>query len=574
MILAILAGLAAAFSISGGVRVDSAKDRLKNAADRYREIVSSYEKAKGRLNKALQTVGTHATRSIESLKLANRMLTPLKRGFDVPKAGKSTANGKLALDTLSKSALTVTSYKEIVLAGGVGLGVGSAAAAGSWVAVSTLGAASTGTAIASLHGVAATNAILASLGHGALAVGGGGMAAGAATLGGIVLLPVAAFVGFAAHAKADEINEKAVEIEKSNRDNSKTLAIVEEQVPDFEQLISRISSATDELETSVTKAKSLLFRRGFLSRVYKRFRLWITGAYYTKAEMRHVDDLRAAIDRFLNVIGADRRAYTREGAREPASILKLKCSDSTDNSSFDGNAKGIETEDRGHLIWWILILIGATGLCIILTRHSSVSLHPPTINSRSTSTSSDAGAVKPSASVGPKLAASPLPTMADEKLAMLDAPSNAFPIDITPTSTQDRTESKRLDNEGLRMLSGANPDLAGARNDFERSFQMDSTNVEALNNLGYVYGRLGDYQTAESILLKVLDFSPNRKAAQGNLGAIQAELGKAQEAADHFCLYVHHFDSLEHGKSTLSRDFKDGDSNVKAAIDLTLANCS
>lgn len=161
-----------------------------------------------------------------------------------------------------------------------------------------------------------------------------------------------------------------------------------------------------------------------------------------------------------------------------------------------------------------------------------------------------------------------------EATPILSPQPNASPLDLTPRSVQDPVESKRLNTDGLHALSGANPDLANARNDFERSFQLDSTSVEALNNLGYVYGRLGDYQTAESILVKVLDMSPTRKAAQGNLGAVQAELGKTKDAADHFCQYIRHFDSLEQGKSTLSRVFKDADSNVKAAIDLTLANCN
>lgn len=46
----------------------------------------------------------------------------------------------------------------------------------------TFGVASTGTAISALSGAAATNAALAWLGGGALAVGGGGMAAGEAFL--------------------------------------------------------------------------------------------------------------------------------------------------------------------------------------------------------------------------------------------------------------------------------------------------------------------------------------------------------------------------------------------------------
>jgi hypothetical protein len=53
--------------------------------------------------------------------------------------------------------------------------------------VGLLASASTGTAIAGLHGVAATNAILAWLGGGAIATGGGGIAAGATVLSGITI---------------------------------------------------------------------------------------------------------------------------------------------------------------------------------------------------------------------------------------------------------------------------------------------------------------------------------------------------------------------------------------------------
>lgn len=53
--------------------------------------------------------------------------------------------------------------------------------------VSSIGAASTGTMISTLHGAAASNAILAWLGGGAIANGGGGMAVGAMVLGGITI---------------------------------------------------------------------------------------------------------------------------------------------------------------------------------------------------------------------------------------------------------------------------------------------------------------------------------------------------------------------------------------------------
>ena len=69
---------------------------------------------------------------------------------------------------------------------GTGVAAGAAVAsiapkAVMWVAT-TFGTASTGTAISALSGAAATNAALSWLGGGALAVGGGGMAAGHALL--------------------------------------------------------------------------------------------------------------------------------------------------------------------------------------------------------------------------------------------------------------------------------------------------------------------------------------------------------------------------------------------------------
>ena len=54
-------------------------------------------------------------------------------------------------------------------------------------AITTFGVASTGTAISTLSGAAASNAVLAFLGGGSLAVGGGGIAAGSAILSDIAI---------------------------------------------------------------------------------------------------------------------------------------------------------------------------------------------------------------------------------------------------------------------------------------------------------------------------------------------------------------------------------------------------
>lgn len=166
-----------------------------------------------------------------------------------------------------------------------------------------------------------------------------------------------------------------------------------------------------------------------------------------------------------------------------------------------------------------------------------------------------------------------------ELAAQSATPSNIVPntdnsIESTRSVTANPQQSKRLNVEGIRIMSMAHPDFNDAKRVFEQATKLNQNNIEALNNLGYVYSRLGDYRFAEPILIRVIELAPTRKVAQGNLGEVQAKLGKTQDAANHFCQYVRLFDSLEHGKSILARTFNDPDPNVQAAVSFTLANCN
>ena len=151
-------------------------------------------------------------------------------------------------------------------------------------------------------------------------------------------------------------------------------------------------------------------------------------------------------------------------------------------------------------------------------------------------------------------------------------------VDSGHESTVDRSDaksSKELNAAGLRLLSARQSDFSEAKRTFEKAVQLDSTNIEALNNLGYVYSRIGDYRAAEAALLKVLAVAPTRRVAHGNLGYVEAKLGKTQEAVNHYCQYVRQFDSLERGKSALVHaNAADPDPNVQAAIEATVANCT
>lgn len=146
-------------------------------------------------------------------------------------------------------------------AAGVGAGV-AVAALGPTAAMgiaTTFGVASTGTAISALSGAAATNAALAWLGGGALAVGGGGMAAGEAFLAlagpvgwaiaGVALLGSGLFIW---KAKSDKQRLEMVFTLISERDTkSYELAVVE-----LSERIYRIQEEADLLDAAINKIQT------------------------------------------------------------------------------------------------------------------------------------------------------------------------------------------------------------------------------------------------------------------------------------------------------------------------------
>lgn len=128
-----------------------------------------------------------------------------------------------------------------------GVATGVSTALGVWALAGTIGTASTGTAIASLSGAAATNATLAWLGGGALATGGGGMAAGTVLLGGLVAIPAIAAMGLLSHLSANKkINEIKIE-------ENKLLGYIETVEKNL-VVLSAMEKRTTELIESISKA--------------------------------------------------------------------------------------------------------------------------------------------------------------------------------------------------------------------------------------------------------------------------------------------------------------------------------
>jgi len=141
------------------------------------------------------------------------------------------------------------------------------------------------------------------------------------------------------------------------------------------------------------------------------------------------------------------------------------------------------------------------------------------------------------------------------------------------TVRRDSKAARKLNTEGLRALAGTHPNLVEAKRLFEKAVQLDPDNVELLNNLGDVVGRLEDFKAAEAIFARVLTMAPKRRVANGNMGYVEAKLGKIDRAEVHFCEYVRAFDSFDKGEARLKASFGDPDPQVQNAVSRTIANC-
>ena len=112
-------------------------------------------------------------------------------------------------------------------------------------AVGAFATASTGAAISGLTGAAATNATLAWLGGGAIASGGGGIAAGTMVLGGLVAIPAIIVGGWFLSAKAD----KALSEAKTNYDKAQK----------YEQEVRNLCTAMEALKDKAEQIDYLLY---------------------------------------------------------------------------------------------------------------------------------------------------------------------------------------------------------------------------------------------------------------------------------------------------------------------------
>lgn len=189
----IIAGAAAAglggigLGVNGAVKMSDAKKTSDMAQSMHKESKERFERNSKNANTLMDRLGRTEIEILNSFGEFSDLVEKINNRptfkqcqiddvslpeFDAAEVRKVAVGASATLASLSSAAVGTA---------------GGFAAAGAAVAIAASGVASTGTVIGSLSGAAATNAMLAALGGGSLAAGGGGMALGSAVLGAATL---------------------------------------------------------------------------------------------------------------------------------------------------------------------------------------------------------------------------------------------------------------------------------------------------------------------------------------------------------------------------------------------------
>lgn len=271
-------------------RIERKLEEFEELKADYESLYRQMESKREDVNKTLKQVikvKVKAVKSLSKIKKVTKNIKGKEREFVYHHVGNEfeAVDFQFIDQTISAGEIAMSATK------GVSAGVGTAL--GAWALVSTFGSASTGAALAGLGGAAATNATLAWFGGGAIAAGGGGVAAGTAVLGGIVAIPAIALLGVFSHLNA---NKKITEIE---REMNKIVRYMDEMEANLLKL-RLIEDRSDELIESIEKAREVfnhelkrtlreLNRIFILSKLFRWTRKHIFRRnYYSQADVQKI----------------------------------------------------------------------------------------------------------------------------------------------------------------------------------------------------------------------------------------------------------------------------------------------
>lgn len=290
------------FGASG--RVEKKINEYEGYIKEYNEVYPIIEKRRKEVNKILEKVIKEKVKSLNALKKIDKISKNIKS------KDREFNSSEVNIDSINK---TFEKIDNIVSIGnmaknatkGVASGVGTAL--GSWALVGTYGTASTGTAIGSLSGAAATNATLAWFGGGSIAAGGGGMALGTLTLGGIVAIPALALTGILSHLKANkqinEIEDKIYEIRKVISQIKENLLLMNATEERAKEIIDSLIKAREVFIKELNKSYKKIYPIPFISSIIKFIRKNIFRMnYFSKKETEEIQYIGQIATNFAIII--------------------------------------------------------------------------------------------------------------------------------------------------------------------------------------------------------------------------------------------------------------------------------
>lgn len=238
----------------GAKKMYDANETMERAKSKYNNSKELVEKANEKTIWQMDRVGKFELKIIKSFEGYADTIEKIQNRPDFAEIKIGEINiPKFTAEELKQAYVGAAVLLGGLSGAGLGAASGFAAAGATTSAIMAFGAASTGTAISSLSGVAATNAVLAWLGGGSLAAGGGGMALGATVLSsatlGIGLLvggAVFAFAGSKMSDKAEEAWEQACKVEKQANNIKHRLDEIFDIGYDFYSALHKINNIYEE----------------------------------------------------------------------------------------------------------------------------------------------------------------------------------------------------------------------------------------------------------------------------------------------------------------------------------------
>ncbi|GHU07204.1 hypothetical protein FACS1894151_01190 [Spirochaetia bacterium] len=272
-------------------RVLNAVEGYENLQEELTELNKKHEVRRQEINTILENVITVKKTAILKVKKTQKILQNLsikQRDLIDEKVDSENYSLEKINASITAGDMAISATKGAV--------AGVSTALGTWALVGTFGIASTGTAIGTLSGAAASNAILAWLGGGSIAAGGGGMAVGTAVLGGLVAIPVLAISGLFQHLAA---NKKIKQIREEELKILEYIDTIKKNLVQFDAIEMRskevIESITKSLEAFSYQYKNVykhIFPAGIVSKILKNIKKNIfKKAYFSDKDLGYIQDL-------------------------------------------------------------------------------------------------------------------------------------------------------------------------------------------------------------------------------------------------------------------------------------------